>query len=171
MSPRGFRWLNKKIYGITCSVSNTAENSAHTAALCNLLIILQKAYEAYLYRGILFVIHELRISLAVLQFVVLSPSIRVKFHCFSLSCVGSIPLFCFHCRGPLCQAPLSHQPHCSFACSIPFHSHSTGRLWHSASPALSAVLCVQNKENIAMVCHMYRYHYVMVQPPSLCVFE
>lgn len=66
MSPRGFRWLNKKKYGITCSVSNTAENSAHTAALCNLLIILQKAYEAYLYRGILFVIHELRISLAVL---------------------------------------------------------------------------------------------------------
>lgn len=54
----------KKIYGITCS--DTAENSAHTAALCNLLIILQKAYEAYLYRGILFVIHELRISLAVL---------------------------------------------------------------------------------------------------------
>lgn len=67
MSPHGFRWLNKKkIYGITCSVSNTAENSAHTAALCDLLIILQKAYKAYLYRGILFVIHELRISLAVL---------------------------------------------------------------------------------------------------------
>lgn len=65
MSPHGFRWLNKK-NGITCSVSNTAENSAHTAALCNLLNILQKAYEAYLYRGILFVIHELRISLAVL---------------------------------------------------------------------------------------------------------
>ena len=89
---------------------------------------------------------------AVCYFIVLTPSISgLSFLVFSVSCVAFIPLFCFHCRGPRHQAPLSPKPHCSsFACSIPFHSHSAWHLSGFAHPCTVCriVVCAKRRKKI-----------------------
>lgn len=85
----------------------------------------------------------------------------VKFHCLPVSCIGSVPLLCFHCSGPLCQALLPHQPHCSsFSSSIPFHSHSAEATLAYRFPALRTVLCVQNKNKIETHHPIYTYYVI-----------